>query len=222
MFDVRLNCEWKNFLKDILESDYFAEILSKLEVEYSKNEIYPPKDLIFNSFNLCPLDKLSVVIIGQDPYINPGEANGLAFSVNSGVKVPPSLKNIYKEIENEFSRKTVEDGDLSYLASQGVLLLNSVLTVKRGVSGSHRDIGWERFTDDVIISLSKNKKNLVYILWGNYAKSKCKLIDNNCNFILTSAHPSPFSASGFFGNGYFLKANKYLVEHCRGAISWLK
>lgn len=223
MFDFCIDEVWRKKLIGIFESKYFKDIISRVEAEYRCKTIFPPREFIFNAFNLCSYDNLSVVIIGQDPYINPGEANGLAFSVDKGTKIPPSLRNIYIEIENNFGVNfTNKDGDLSYLAKQGVLLLNSVLTVEAGVSGSHKNIGWENFTDDVILHLSKHKKNLVYLLWGNFAKSKIVLIDNMNNLVLTSAHPSPFSADRFFNNKHFVIANKYLNDHGRNAINWIK
>ena len=221
--DVYIDDVWAKELDYILKSTYFKDIISKIDDAYNHKVIFPPKEDIFNAFNLCNYSDISVVIIGQDPYINFGEANGLAFSVNKNVKLPPSLKNIYKEIENNFGHKFKNlDGDLSYLAKQGVLLLNSILTVEKGISGSHKNIGWENFTNDVILHLSKNKKNLVYLLWGNFAKSKINLIDNTNNLILTSAHPSPFSAEKFFNNMHFITANRYLASHGKKIIDWLK
>ncbi len=220
--DFCINEVWTKELDYLFNSVKFKDIMSRLDIEYRNKVIFPPKECIFNAFNLCNYNDLSVVIIGQDPYINPGEANGLAFSVNKGIKIPPSLRNIYTEIENNFNKKfTVKDGDLSYLAKQGVLLLNSILTVECGISGSHKKIGWEFFTDGVILHLSKKKRNIVYMLWGDFAKSKRGLIDPTNNLILTSAHPSPFSASGFFNNWHFLTANKYLTSHGKMVIKWV-
>ena len=220
--DFYIDEVWGRELDFLFNSVEFKDIMSRVEVEYRNGVVFPPSECIFDAFNLCNYNDLSVVIIGQDPYINPGEANGLAFSVNKGVKIPPSLRNIYIEIENNFGRKfSVKDGDLSYLARSGVLLLNSILTVKSGISGSHRGIGWEFFTDGVISHLSKRKKNLVYMLWGNFAKGKRRLIDPENNLVLTSAHPSPFSADRFFNNGHFFIANRYLSNHGKKAINWV-
>ena len=217
----KINEDWFEELKEIFTSAEIKEIYTKLEIEYQNKTVLPEKDKIFNAFNLCPYEKLSVVIIGQDPYIHKEEANGLAFSVNKGIKLPPSLKNIFKEIENETNRKpNYNNGDLTYLAKQGVLLLNSVLTVIENISGSHQYIGWEKITNKIITQINKNKKNIVFILWGNYAKKKIKLIDDNKNLILTSAHPSPLSAKKFFNNNHFNATNEYLIKKNKSPIEW--
>lgn len=217
----RINEDWFEELKEIFTSAEIKEIYTKLEIEYQNKTVLPEKDKIFNAFNLCPYEKLSVVIIGQDPYIHKEEANGLAFSVNKGIKLPPSLKNIFKEIENETNKKpNYNNGDLTYLAKQGVLLLNSVLTVIENISGSHQYIGWEKITNKIITQINKNKKNIVFILWGNYAKKKIKLIDDNKNLILTSAHPSPLSAKKFFNNNHFNATNEYLIKKNKSPIEW--
>lgn len=217
----RINEDWFEELKEIFTSAEIKEIYTKLEIEYQNKTVLPAKDKIFNAFNLCPYEKLSVVIIGQDPYIHKEEANGLAFSVNKGIKLPPSLKNIFKEIENETNKKpNYNNGDLTYLAKQGVLLLNSVLTVIENISGSHQYIGWEKITNKIITQINKNKKNIVFILWGNYAKKKIKLIDGNKNLILTSAHPSPLSAKKFFNNNHFNATNEYLIKKNKSPIKW--
>ena len=217
----RINEDWFEELKEIFTSAEIKEIYTKLEIEYQNKTVLPEKDKIFNAFNLCPYKKLSVVIIGQDPYIHKEEANGLAFSVNKGIKLPPSLKNIFKEIENETNKKpNYNNGDLTYLAKQGVLLLNSVLTVIENISGSHQYIGWEKITNKIITQINKNKKNIVFILWGNYAKKKIKLIDSNKNLILTSAHPSPLSAKKFFNNNHFNATNEYLIKKNKSPIEW--
>lgn len=219
--NVIIEESWKDVLKEEFNKDYFIKLTSFLKNKYlNKEKIFPKAKDIFRAFNLCPLNQVKVVLIGQDPYINEGQANGLCFSVHSGIKLPPSLINIYKEIENDTGEILKKTGDLTYLAKQGVLLLNSVLTVEEGCPASHKDIGWEIFTDKVINILS-SKKNLVYILWGAYAQNKASIINKNENLILKSVHPSPLSASrGFFNNHHFTLTNKYLIEHGKEQINW--
>ncbi|MAR85118.1 MAG: uracil-DNA glycosylase [Cytophagia bacterium] len=218
---VKIENSWKHELKKIFDSRFFYTITKAIKKEYKSNEVYPKGSDIFNAFNLCPFDKLKVVIIGQDPYHGYGQANGLCFSVNSNIKIPPSLKNIYKELKYNYSDFTFKDGDLSNWANQGVLLLNSILTVRKGQPGSHKQIGWEIFTDSVIKTISKRKKKIVFILWGAFAKSKSKLIDKNKHLILESSHPSPFSAySGFFHQNHFIKTNNYLSKNGYKKIDW--
>ena len=218
---VKIENSWKRELKKIFDSRFFYTITKAIKKEYKSNEVYPKGSDIFNAFNLCPFDKLKVVIIGQDPYHGYGQANGLCFSVNSNIKIPPSLKNIYKELKYNYSDFTFKDGDLSNWANQGVLLLNSILTVRKGQPGSHKQIGWEIFTDSVIKTISKRKKKIVFILWGAFAKSKSKLIDKNKHLILESSHPSPFSAySGFFHQNHFIKTNDYLSKNGYKIIDW--
>ena len=218
---VKIENSWKRELKKIFDSRFFYTITKAIKKEYKSNEVYPKGSDIFNAFNLCPFDKLKVVIIGQDPYHGYGQANGLCFSVNSNIKIPPSLKNIYKELKYNYSDFTFRDGDLSNWANQGVLLLNSILTVRKGQPGSHKQIGWEIFTDSVIKTISKRKKKIVFILWGAFAKSKSKLIDKNKHLILESSHPSPFSAySGFFHQNHFIKTNDYLSKNGYKKIDW--
>ena len=218
---VKIENSWKRELKKIFDSRFFYTITKAIKKEYKSNEVYPKGSDIFNAFNLCPFDKLKVVIIGQDPYHGYGQANGLCFSVNSNIKIPPSLKNIYKELKYNYSDFTFNDGDLSNWANQGVLLLNSILTVRTGQPGSHKQIGWEIFTDSVIKTISKRKKKIVFILWGAFAKSKSKLIDKNKHLILESSHPSPFSAySGFFHQNHFIKTNNYLSKNGYKKIDW--
>ena len=218
---VKIENSWNHELKKIFTSRFFYTITEAIKKEYKSNEVYPKGSYIFNAFNLCPFDKLKVVIIGQDPYHGFGQANGLCFSVNSNIKIPPSLKNIYKELKNNYSDFTFKDGDLSNWANQGVLLLNSILTVRKGQPGSHKHIGWEIFTDSVIKIISKRKKNIVFILWGAFAKSKCKLIDKNKHLILESSHPSPFSAyNGFFNQNHFFNTNDYLTKNGYKKIDW--
>ena len=218
---VKIENSWKRELKKIFDSRFFYTITKAIKKEYKSNEVYPKGSDIFNAFNLCPFDKLKVVIIGQDPYHGYGQANGLCFSVNSNIKIPPSLKNIYKELKYNYSDFTFKDGDLSNWANQGVLLLNSILTVRKGQPGSHKQIGWEIFTDSVIKTISKRKEKIVFILWGAFAKSKSKLIDKNKHLILESSHPSPFSAySGFFHQNHFIKTNDYLSKNGYKKIDW--
>ncbi|MCQ2574727.1 MAG: uracil-DNA glycosylase [Alphaproteobacteria bacterium] len=220
--DVRIEDTWKKALQKEFDKDYFIKLTDFVRNEYlSGKTIYPAAKNIFNAFNLCPLDSVRVVIIGQDPYHEPGQAHGLCFSVESGVDLPPSLLNIYKEIESDLGRKSVTNGDLTAWAKQGVLLLNATLTVRAHAAASHAGHGWEEFTDSVIKTVAENRKNVVYMLWGSYAQKKAEFVDGNNNLILKSAHPSPLSAyRGFFGNHHFSKANKYLVEKGFKPIEW--
>ncbi len=219
---VKIDSTWEKELIEIFNSDFFIELTKNVRNEYKKFKVFPQGKNIFNAFNLCPFDKLKVVILGQDPYHGINQANGLCFSVNKGVTVPPSLKNIYKELRNNFENYKYGDGDLSKWAEDGVLLLNSILTVRKGLPGSHKDIGWEKFTDMVINLISKRKNNIVFLLWGSFAKSKIKLIENkNNHLILSSSHPSPFSAyNGFFNNHHFKKTNEYLRKNKINMINW--
>ena len=219
--DVKIEQSWKEALKSEFNKDYFINLTDFIKKEYlSGKTIYPKASNIFNAFNLCPLDNVKVVIIGQDPYHEPNQAHGLSFSVPNGVNYPPSLINIYKEIENDLGYKSITDGDLSYWAEQGVLLLNSTLTVKAHQALSHSGIGWEIFTDSVIKILS-NKENIVYLLWGSFAQKKAEIIDINKNLVLKSVHPSPLSAHrGFFGNHHFSKTNEYLKNLGKKEIIW--
>jgi uracil-DNA glycosylase len=220
--NVQIEESWKKQLGSEFEKDYFIRLTDFVRQEYRDTTIYPPGKLIFNAFNLCPFDKVKVVIIGQDPYHEENQANGLAFSVNPGETLPPSLRNIYKELELDLGKKFSDrDGDLTRWAEQGVFLINSVLTVQAHQAGSHSNHGWEKFTDDVINFLNKEKQHIVYILWGNYAKKKCDIIDRTKNLVLTSAHPSPLSASrGFFNNNFFSKTNAYLHANGKNEIVW--
>ena len=220
---IRISESWKKVLENEFQSSYFSDIISKTKEEYSKFICYPPGGKIFKAFNQCPYNKLKVVIIGQDPYHGEKQANGLCFSVEKEVVQPPSLKNILKELNQNYSNNQRTNGDLSDWASQGVLLLNSVLSVRKKFPGSHRHIGWEEFTDNVIKIISKEKSNLVFMLWGNYAKNKEKFIHENNHLVLKSGHPSPLSANkGFwFGNKHFLKCNEFLTEKKIENIKWL-
>lgn len=219
--DVKIANDWKVILHNEFESDYFSDLASFVRSEYESNTIYPPAKLIFNAFEQCRWEDLKVVIIGQDPYHGPGQANGMCFSVNPGVRIPPSLRNIFKEIAAEYNSDLPFDGDLTPWANQGVLLLNATLTVRAANAGSHQKKGWETFTDNVIKAISKNKKNIVYLLWGSYARNKKMLIDSNHNLILESPHPSPLSAHrGFLGNDHFKKANDYLFDQYQVRVDW--
>jgi len=212
--------DWDYILKEDFESDYFKGIISKVEEEYKDNICYPPKDLIFNALKLTPYSKVKVVIVGQDPYHGEGEAMGLSFSVNEKVKMPPSLKNIYKELYSDLNIKR-DKGDLTGLALEGVLFINSILTVRKDNALSHKNIGWERFTDKVIKVIDQKDEPVVFILWGNFARSKKDLIKNPKHLVIESAHPSPFSAHhGFFGSKPFSKCNKFLEENGALEIDW--
>ena len=211
--------DWDNVLKNIYDGEYFRPLLLKVQNEYKNKVIFPPKHEVFNAFRLTPFANAKVVIVGQDPYHGVGEAHGLSFSVRDGVKLPPSLKNIYKELYDDLRVPIRTSGDLSSWAKQGVLMLNSTLTVEKDNANSHSNIGWQQFTDDVIRLIDNNKRDVVFILWGNYARSKKALIKNN--FIIESAHPSPFSAyNGFFGSKPFSKCNNYLKSKGLEEIKW--
>lgn len=203
--------DWYSLLEDEFEKPYFQELVSFVRQEYATERIFPPEATIFRAFDACPLDKLKVVILGQDPYHGDGQANGLCFSVKSGVKFPPSLLNIFKEVADSGYTAHHVDGDLERWASQGVLLLNSVLTVRAHDAASHAGHGWEQFTDAVIAKINERKSGVVYMLWGAYAQRKAAFVDDGKNLILKSVHPSPLSAyRGFLGCGHFVKANQYL------------
>ena len=211
--------DWDNVLKNIYDGEYFRPLLLKVQNEYKNKVIFPPKHEVFNAFRLTPFANVKVVIVGQDPYHGVGEAHGLSFSVRDGVKLPPSLKIIYKELYDDLGVPIRTSGDLSSWAKQGVLMLNSTLTVEKDNANSHSNIGWQQFTDDVIRLIDNNKRDVVFILWGNYARSKKALIKNN--FIIESAHPSPFSAyNGFFGSKPFSKCNNYLKSKGLEEIKW--
>ncbi|NDV56522.1 uracil-DNA glycosylase [Bacteroides sp. 519] len=219
--DVQIEDSWKTQLAPEFEKDYFQKLTEFIKAEYSQATIYPPGKLIFNAFNLCSFDKVKVVVIGQDPYHGPGQAHGLSFSVNDGVRFPPSLNNIFKEIKADLGIDPPASGNLTRWAEQGVLLLNATLTVRASQAGSHQNKGWEQFTDAAIKRLAEEKENLVFILWGSYAQKKGAFIDRNKHLVLASAHPSPLSAfNGFFGNGHFSKTNEYLKAHNIEEIKW--
>ena len=215
--------DWDEALKVIWNSNGFKNFYNKIMTEYDAKTIYPPKNYIFNALKLTSFKDTKVVIVGQDPYHEEQQAHGLSFSVQKGVKLPPSLQNIYKELEADLDIKPRVDGDLTGWARQGVLLLNAVLTVEKGHAGSHRNMGWELLTDYIIKVLNTKSTPVVFILWGNFAKEKAKLITNSIHYIIMSPHPSPFSAySGFFGSRPFSKANNYLTTHGLTPIDWSK
>ena len=219
--DVKIEQSWKALLQEEFDKPYFAELTEFVRAEYKSYRIYPPGSQIFNAFNLCPFDKVKVVIIGQDPYHGPGQAHGLCFSVNDGVPFPPSLRNIFKEINADTGAPIPQSGNLTRWATQGVLLLNATLTVREHSAGSHQRRGWETFTDSVIRIISEQKSNVVFILWGAYAQSKASLIDSSRHLVLRSVNPSPLSAhAGFFGNHHFSLANDYLVRNGLTSIDW--
>lgn len=219
--DVKIENSWKEALKNEFEKPYFAALCDFVRQEYKTSTIYPPASLIFNAFNLCPLDKIKVVIIGQDPYHEPGQAHGLCFSVNDGVKFPPSLQNIYKEIASEYNQPMPQSGNLTRWAEQGVLLLNATLTVRAHLAASHQGKGWETFTDNVIKEVNDRCQNVVFLLWGSYAQKKEAYIDKSKHCVLKAAHPSPLSAyRGFFGCNHFILANNYLRKCGKEEIVW--
>jgi uracil-DNA glycosylase len=219
--DVKIEESWKNVLQPEFDKPYFKELTDFVRKEYQTTTIFPPAHCIFNAFEQCPFDKTKVVIIGQDPYHGAGQAHGLCFSVNDGVAVPPSLINIYKEIERDFGKPSPPSGNLMRWAQQGVLLLNATLTVRAGMAASHAGHGWERFTDAVIQALSAQREHLVFLLWGSYAQQKGKVIDTDKHLILKAVHPSPLSAyRGFIGCGHFSEANNYLKQNGLGELEW--
>lgn len=219
--DVRIEESWKRALSEEFEKPYFERLTEFVRNEYSTTTIYPPAKLIFNAFDHCPFDKVKVVIIGQDPYHGAGQANGLCFSVNKGIAMPPSLVNIFKEIASDTGKPLPTDGDLTRWSRQGVLLLNATLTVRAGNAGSHQRRGWEEFTDAVIRTLAEQRENIVFILWGSYAQRKGAFIDREKHLVLTSPHPSPLSAyAGFFGNHHFTLTNDFLVKKGKEPIDW--
>jgi uracil-DNA glycosylase len=219
---VKIAESWKNILQPEFEKPYFEELTQFVKEQYVKNSCFPPGNKIFEAFNLCALEDLKVVIIGQDPYHDVGQAHGLCFSVNEGIKHPPSLINIFKEIETDLNIPYPKSGNLERWARQGVLLLNATLTVKAHNAGSHQKKGWEKFTDAVIEEISEKQKNVVFLLWGGYAKKKGLKIDKNKHCILTSGHPSPLSANRgyWFGNKHFSKTNNYLLNKGLSKINW--
>ena len=221
--DVQIETSWKEVLKNEFSKPYFLEIVTHLKIEKASGKIiYPPGSLLFNAFNQTPFNKVAVVILGQDPYHNPGQAHGLSFSVPNGIKLPPSLVNIYKEIQKDIGiAMPAEYGNLTKWAQQGVLLLNAMLTVRANEPASHQKIGWMNFTDVVIKKISDEKSGVVFLLWGKFAQDKQILIDETKHLVLKAAHPSPFSADkGFFGCHHFSKTNDYLVQQGKQPINW--
>lgn len=218
---VKIHPTWASRLQSEFDAPYFQQLTQFVKQEYASGPCYPPGPEIFNAFNLCPFPQVKVVIIGQDPYHEPGQAEGLCFSVKDGVQKPPSLVNIFKEIEDDLGRPAPTTGSLRRWAEQGVFLLNATLTVRAHQAGSHQGHGWETFTDAVIRRLSEEREHLVFILWGSFAQRKGQVIDRSRHLVLASAHPSPLSAyRGFFGNHHFSRANDYLIEHGLQPISW--
>ncbi|MBQ7635244.1 MAG: uracil-DNA glycosylase [Bacteroidaceae bacterium] len=218
---VRIHPSWRAVLQTEFDQPYFAELAAFVRQEYRTARCYPPARLLFNAFEQCPFDEVRAVILGQDPYHGPGQAEGLCFSVPDGMPHPPSLQNIFKEIESEYGTPVPVSGSLLRWAKQGVLLLNATLTVREGRAGSHQGRGWERFTDAVIKAISDHRDGIVFLLWGSYAGSKAALINADRHCILRSAHPSPLSAyRGFFGSHHFQLANDYLQKHGKRLIQW--
>lgn len=218
---VKIAPSWGEKLQSEFDAPYFSQLTQFVRKEYTTGPCYPPGNQIFNAFNLCPFDKVKVVILGQDPYHEEGQAEGLCFSVADGVQWPPSLQNIFKEIEGDLHRPTPATGSLRRWAEQGVLLLNSTLTVRAHQAASHAGQGWETFTDAVVRLLSDERENLVFLLWGSYAQHKGAIVDRQRHLVLTSAHPSPLSAyRGFFGNHHFSLCNDYLIQHNITPINW--
>lgn len=218
---MKIDESWKEVLKEEFEKDYFVNLTSFVRQEYKDKTIYPKASNIFNAFNLCPFDKIKVVILGQDPYHEPNQAHGLCFSVLDPTPAPPSLKNIFKEINLDLGITPLESGDLTRWASQGVLLLNATLTVEAHKAGSHQGKGWEEFTDRVIFNLANRKSGLVFLLWGSYAQKKGEFIDQTKHLVLKSVHPSPLSAHrGFFGNHHFSQTNTFLSKQGEQPINW--
>lgn len=218
---IKFNNSWDEILKDEFKKPYYRNLREFLKKEYAGGTVFPPMEDIFNSLKYTDYNDCRVVILGQDPYHERGQAHGLAFSVQKGVKIPPSLQNIYKEIHTELGLPIPSHGHLTYWAKQGVLLMNAVLTVREGQANSHKNMGWEIFTDRIISILNERPEPIVFMLWGNNAKLKSRLITNSRHLILTSAHPSPLSAyNGFFGNNHFKKANEFLTVHYGKGIDW--
>ncbi len=221
MNNAHIEPSWKKVLEHEFKQEYFDKLSQFITSEYAHHTIYPNPEDIFKAFTTCPFDKVKVVILGQDPYHGPQQANGLCFAVHEGVALPPSLKNIYKELQSDLGIQPHKNGDLSRWAEQGVLLLNATLTVRADTPGSHQKKGWEQFTDAIIQKLSEDRENLVFILWGNYAKNKGQCINREKHLVIESAHPSPFSAhSGFFGSKPFSATNEYLKKYGKSEIRW--
>lgn len=220
--NVQIEDSWKQVLQPEFDKPYFDILTSFVRREYATKQCFPPGNLIFNAFNSCPFDRVRVVIIGQDPYHDVGQAHGLCFSVNEGIDIPPSLENIYKELHRDLGLPIPSSGNLQHWADQGVLLLNATLTVEAHHPGSHQNKGWEELTDAAIQALNMQREHIVYMLWGSYAQRKGQFIDRRKNLVLTAPHPSPLSAyRGFIGCGHFSAANDYLIKHGQSPIVWL-
>ncbi|WP_276737975.1 uracil-DNA glycosylase [Prevotella pallens] len=219
---IDIEASWKQYLKSEFEKPYFAKLTEDVRNEYKNGLCFPPAKLVFNAFNLCPFNKVKVVILGQDPYHELGQAMGLSFSVPDGVMLPPSLQNIYKEIHSDLGKPIPTSGDLTRWAKQGVLLLNATLTVRAHEANSHQALGWQNFTDAAIAALSNHREHVVFMLWGGFARSKKRLIAANRHFIIESVHPSPLSANrgGWFGQHQFSRCNAYLKQQGLGEIDW--
>jgi len=218
---VKIESSWHERLKNEFSKPYFIQLANFVKSEYASNAVYPPGNLIFNAFDSAPFDKVKVVILGQDPYHEPDQAHGLCFSVRDGVRFPPSLVNIFKEIQSDLKLNVPLSGDLTRWAKQGVLLLNATLTVRAHQAGSHQNKGWETFTDAVIHALAEQQEGIVFILWGAYAQRKGGFIDSKRHLVLKSPHPSPLSAHrGFFGNHHFSQANSYLIQQGKSPVDW--
>lgn len=220
--DVKIEPSWKSLLQEEFDKDYFISLTEFVRLEYNSHSCYPPANRIFSAFNHTPFDQVNVVVLGQDPYHGAGQANGLCFSVADGIAKPPSLINIFKELETDLQLKVPSSGNLESWADQGVLLLNAILSVRGNQAGSHQNKGWEQFTDAVISRLSEKREGIVFLLWGGYAKKKGARIDTNKHLVLTSGHPSPLSANRgyWFGNKHFSKANEYLDKSGKTPIRW--
>lgn len=219
--DVRIEPGWKQVLQAEFDKPYFELLTQFVRHQYQTRQCFPPAGLIFNAFDACPFDQVRVVILGQDPYHDVGQAHGLCFSVNEGVKIPPSLENIYKELQRDLGITIPSSGNLLRWAQQGVLLLNATLTVEAHKAGSHQNKGWEEFTDAAIDALNRNREHIVFMLWGSYAQKKGQFIDRRRHLVLTAPHPSPLSAyRGFIGCGHFSEANRYLSQHGLTPIQW--
>lgn len=220
MINPQLHDSWKALLLEEFQKEYFIQLKQFLVEEKSKYVVYPPSNLIFSAFNFTPFDEVKVVILGQDPYHGPGQANGFCFSVNDGVSMPPSLKNIFKEVMEDAGCAMPLTGNLEHWAKQGVFLLNATLTVRQNTAGSHQKKGWEQFTDAVIKLISDKKENVVFLLWGNYARAKKELIDGEKHLVLEAAHPSPLARGAFFGSKHFTKTNAFLKSKGKEEINW--
>ncbi|WP_314962148.1 uracil-DNA glycosylase [Prevotella pallens] len=219
---IDIEASWKQYLKSEFEKPYFAKLTENVRNEYKNGLCFPPAKLVFNAFNLCPFNKVKVVILGQDPYHELGQAMGLSFSVPDGIMLPPSLQNIYKEIHNNLGKPIPTSGDLTRWAKQGVLLLNATLTVRAHEANSHQALGWQNFTDAAIETINTHREHIVFMLWGGFARSKKRLIDTNRHCIIESVHPSPLSANrgGWFGQHQFSRCNAYLKQYGLGEIDW--